>query len=263
MIPPIHLGVDLDASPKEATPSQSKRKRPNNKEKEQSKKREPLVLNWDWGALKVENEASSSNVAITSTQNEVIEITSSEEESPPKRKKPKSSDFRHELKILKSEKAVVDKNYQELQNCFRALTESHEKAKAELEKLGIPAITQLIKCDVCQGYMQNPTVVTECGHTFCQACLHEWFSIARARRWEDEGWVSPPEYTCPLCRRVVHRRPTVVYALKEIVSSTMREILNNPNVREPEKMEAKDHHHAVVPLATNREHWEEFFPFRF
>lgn len=63
------------------------------------------------------------------------------------------------------------------------------------------ALKRSLQCTVCAELMSLPFVF-ECGHTFCYACSFEWLrSHSRS---------------CPTCRHVVHRKPVICYALKEL-----------------------------------------------
>ncbi|KAG7097793.1 hypothetical protein E1B28_005112 [Marasmius oreades] len=248
------MGVKRVGSPKKVSPSQSKQKRPNNIVRGKRDDPHGPSLKWDWGPLKeleIKNEPGSSNVAHNSA--DIIKISSSEEESPSP-KKPRSSEST-ELRTLKAEKAALKQRYQELQNRFRVLEDTHSKTEADLKKWGIPAVSQIIRCEICLAYMNTPTFIVECGHTFCHGCIHRWFTEEDRK---DVSWSLDlePGYSCPLCRGKVTSRPCPAYKFNEIVSATMQEILKNLNLQEAEKIEAENHRHAV---AQNEEQWDQYF----
>lgn len=99
--------------------------------------------------------------------------------------------------------------------------------------------------------MYDPSLV-ECGHTFCQSCLRDWFdttytkhiqqypqfltgpqipihlialqhhhpqAIAQIRQIQEAHRLTTPkpEYTCPACRAPVKAKPVELFAFKEVV----------------------------------------------
>ncbi|KAJ7156628.1 hypothetical protein C8R46DRAFT_1226104 [Mycena filopes] len=77
-------------------------------------------------------------------------------------------------------------------------TASREK-KANLE--------QATGCAVCLEVMRNPDALTECGHTFCQDCLLNWFIKRR---------------TCPTCVVVVDSPPNINGALETAIDGLVQ-----------------------------------------
>ncbi|ORZ22175.1 hypothetical protein BCR42DRAFT_405645 [Absidia repens] len=58
-------------------------------------------------------------------------------------------------------------------------------------------------CMICVEYFDNPHTL-ECGHSYCQGCLHQWLNNNKS---------------CPECRLPVSRRPCPSYVLQKIVDA--------------------------------------------
>ncbi|KAF8893936.1 hypothetical protein BD779DRAFT_1669452 [Infundibulicybe gibba] len=109
-------------------------------------------------------------------------------------------------------------------------------------------------CEVCTNKMWVPYLLPDCGHTFCQTCLQDWFSSVLVQHIANHphynldqpniflipqitaalrGMLSArnpqiqhlltqlhsqqPRYTCPTCRKPVHGRPIENFALKALI----------------------------------------------
>ncbi|KXX81114.1 E3 ubiquitin-protein ligase CHFR [Madurella mycetomatis] len=60
-----------------------------------------------------------------------------------------------------------------------------------------------LTCSICTDLLYNPLTLLDCLHTFCGACLKEWFRFQAARAESAPGPPPPPEtaiFTCPSCR---------------------------------------------------------------
>lgn len=68
-----------------------------------------------------------------------------------------------------------------------------------------------LSCAVCCEIFKDP-VVLKCSHSFCRACLQQFWNKKKARR------------ECPICRRKCSlTEPTVSLALKNVADSFLRE----------------------------------------
>jgi hypothetical protein len=56
---------------------------------------------------------------------------------------------------------------------------------------------KLTLSQICTDILYQPLTLLDCLHTFCGACLKEWFS------WQNSSATSPNPYTCPSCRASV------------------------------------------------------------
>lgn len=68
-----------------------------------------------------------------------------------------------------------------------------------------------LSCPVCCEIFKDP-VVLKCSHSFCRACLQQFWNKKKARR------------ECPVCRRKCSlTEPTVSLALKNVADTFLRE----------------------------------------
>ncbi|GAB7339792.1 hypothetical protein MBLNU457_6342t2 [Dothideomycetes sp. NU457] len=54
-----------------------------------------------------------------------------------------------------------------------------------------------LTCSICVEVLYHPLTLLDCLHTFCGACLKEWFT------WQRQNATSQNPYTCPACRAPV------------------------------------------------------------
>ncbi|KAF9637532.1 putative ring finger domain-containing protein [Lasiodiplodia theobromae] len=54
-----------------------------------------------------------------------------------------------------------------------------------------------LSCSICTDVLYQPLTLLDCLHTFCGACLKEWFS------WQAQSATTAHPYTCPSCRASV------------------------------------------------------------
>lgn len=100
-------------------------------------------------------------------------------------------------------------------------------------QLSISALDDATCCDVCTHTMWSPYLcvppvplgrlrtkstpsLSNCGHTFCQGCLTDWFNTTLAHH-RQIGARGVPPYTCPSCRLPARTPPVQNFSLKRIV----------------------------------------------
>src|SRR6266849_7233231 len=101
-------------------------------------------------------------------------------------------------------------------------------------QLSISALDEAICCDVCTHTMWSPYLcvlpgvhlgrlrtdsapsLSNCGHTFCQGCLTDWFNTTLAHH-RQVGARGMAPYTCPSCRLPARTPPVQNFSLKRIV----------------------------------------------
>ncbi|KAK8159202.1 hypothetical protein IWX90DRAFT_389913 [Phyllosticta citrichinensis] len=69
---------------------------------------------------------------------------------------------------------------------------------AEASRSGpLESLEKELSCSICTDVLYQPLTLLDCLHTFCGACLKEWFS------WQAQSATSLHPYTCPSCRASV------------------------------------------------------------
>ncbi|KAF2803668.1 uncharacterized protein BDZ99DRAFT_399554 [Mytilinidion resinicola] len=68
---------------------------------------------------------------------------------------------------------------------------------AEEEKTGMMDLEKELSCSICTDVLYQPLTLLDCLHTFCGACLKEWF------HFQASSATSIHPYTCPSCRASV------------------------------------------------------------
>ncbi|KAL4248910.1 hypothetical protein ABKN59_007570 [Abortiporus biennis] len=193
---------------------------------------------------------------------EVLEISSDEDEEPHLAKAPKANngssvaELRKQLKALKEENARLKREMTEkvAEASLSKSVEAPPEHKAESSKKLLNELDEHLSCEICTLKMWNPFTL-QCGHTFCQTCLQDWFNTTLAQYMNTHPHYNPnpptlaqyrialgnrnldplhrrhlerqiqaflmtmehPSYTCPACRVNVRMKPAQVFALKHAV----------------------------------------------
>ena len=63
-------------------------------------------------------------------------------------------------------------------------------------------------CPICHEFIIDAVVLSECGHTFCKACLSQWINT---------------KHTCPECRANVRTKPTRCRVFDSLVNQLVPE----------------------------------------
>ncbi|KAJ3810389.1 hypothetical protein F5876DRAFT_41929 [Lentinula aff. lateritia] len=178
---------------------------------------------------------------------DVIEISDSDDDpfappAPPlKRKTSRELQLEREVKKLKQMNSVQYK--------LTHLLAASSNASSSKDHMPISDVEDSVTCEICTMKMWTPYIL-ECGHTYCQSCLQDWFSTMLAQHMAAHpnyninqpqhpygadmyaaypgfaqhhymhllGAVTPqPRYTCPICRKQVRNPPVEDFNLKKIV----------------------------------------------
>ncbi|KAK0464866.1 hypothetical protein IW261DRAFT_1575102 [Armillaria novae-zelandiae] len=250
------------------------------------------------------------------TAPDVIEISSDEEASADKSKSTDIEDLEMLVKLLTKETGDVkraqeqaerraEQYHKALQVVGDAAIEAKDQAEQQVAKykheikehkdqmaklkVTLDSIEEDTQCEICNLPLWYPYILPDCGHLFCERCIHNWVdTIMKVHRGQSNTqffWSRPitippevtrgmahplieyrtvlslfdkvrkavegPTFSCPQCRKEVKNRPVQVYAMKSIT----------------EKM-ASTHGENMppnpVPLFAGRYcHWDEFFPFHY
>ncbi|KAF5322491.1 hypothetical protein D9619_001364 [Psilocybe cf. subviscida] len=250
---------------------------------------------------------------------EIIEISSDEESSParPARMAPsvlaehrrELSRMRAEMAKAKKEKSKAEAELRTVQTNMRELLAAKNKALDDTKNklaeaqaaatalatakahpsgsqaLDPSVLDEQLECDICTRRLWTPYIIPDCGHTFCESCLIEWFGVAHAQFMQDHP-VNPmqhdllyildhvartpgllqsrnildvlrsrlpptPKYTCPSCRGPVTSRPVEDYSLKQVVHKVAEAMGEKPP---PSKNSGKNGKGTTGGI------WDGFFP---
>ncbi|KAI5970395.1 PSH1 [Candida margitis] len=92
-----------------------------------------------------------------------------------------------------------------------------DKVDSALTSNLLSKITNSLECSICSEVMLAP-MTTECGHSFCYECLHQWFKN---------------KINCPTCRHEIQTKPALNMKLNEISKNLTELIIDaklDPNV---------------------------------
>jgi len=148
--------------------------------------------------------------------------------------------------------AELQERYRKLEQETANIREENKRISrenAELKSrahLDISVLEDQITCDVCSSTLWQPFILPDCGHTFCQSDLEDWFSMTLTQFRATNpapvyvnGWQQQPQprYTCPKCREHVKSKPVEDFALKSLV----RAIAKAAGEASPKKVPARGH----------------------
>ncbi|KAJ7481614.1 hypothetical protein FB451DRAFT_132580 [Mycena latifolia] len=179
-------------------------------------------------------------------QGEIIEISSDEDEEPVvARSAVATSKLQERIRVLEKENARIKKENEEIRK--------QQMKAADLE--------DSVTCEVCAAKMWSPFILPDCGHTFCQQDLEDWFSTALKQHrnvYPHYNVNAPavnvyglmqtlplPPYSCPKCREKVRSKPIQNFALKGLV----RVVADKVGENSPKKS-----------VGSSANVWSRFFP---
>ncbi|PPQ98433.1 hypothetical protein CVT24_004112 [Panaeolus cyanescens] len=202
------------------------------------------------------HKSNSSTVPLPQVQ-EIIEISSDDDDTPPHPSSHASiiANLRRELEAVRS-KRHADIAMKQL----KALQEDNAKLKSVKDDtkivLDAAEVSEHFECAICASEMWTPYTLPNCGHTFCQKCLLDWFDTTQAKFLAahpayhagrphqihalsqildylcaypnlaaDPRSISAlkqtlpiePKYECPECRSQVTSAPIEAFAMKKLI----------------------------------------------
>ncbi|KAF8499575.1 hypothetical protein F5888DRAFT_1683395 [Russula emetica] len=141
-------------------------------------------------------------------EGEILEIS---DETPVKAEEPELESLRRRYHELEQERDILRNDNKHLSAAMNQL-----KVNTKQNTLSISALDDAICCDVCTHTMWSPYLLSNCGHTFCQGCLTDWFNTTLAHHHQIGARGVAP-YTCPSCRLPARTPPVQNFSLKRIV----------------------------------------------
>ncbi|KAF8170268.1 hypothetical protein K438DRAFT_1854319 [Mycena galopus ATCC 62051] len=177
---------------------------------------------------------------------DVIEISSSDDEEPLPRKLPPREQLKEVQQKLRHKSSKLETVEGELERARKEISELKKASKHSGKVLLDTAqLEDLINCAICTTTNWTPYMLP-CSHTFCKSCLVEWFNTCVAQHmaahphWRSNGQppyhlLNPrirahpyiaamvaaqgpqPDYSCPTCRAPVGSKPLEDYSLKAVI----------------------------------------------
>ncbi|KAN0135467.1 hypothetical protein V8E53_006746 [Lactarius tabidus] len=139
---------------------------------------------------------------------EILEIS---EEMPLKHEHLETESLQRRCHELEQERDVMQRENRRLAASMVQL-----KASTNQNTLSGSALDEALSCEVCTHPMWTPYLLANCGHTFCQGCLTDWFNTTLSQHLQS-GTRGMPAYTCPSCRHPVRFPPVQNFTLKRLV----------------------------------------------
>ncbi|KAJ3749221.1 hypothetical protein DFH05DRAFT_1475965 [Lentinula detonsa] len=251
------------------------------------------------------NKISSAASKPTIVHREIIEISDSDDDvlfspRPPslKRKNSHELQLERDLKKLKQEndehknkETLLRSELARFQNELALLRSTLPNAASSKAHVPISEVEDSVTCEVCTMKMWTPYIL-ECGHSYCQSCLQDWFSTTLMQHMAAHPHYNPnqpphgaamylaygqhynymphllgatvpqPQYTCPTCREQVRNPPVEDFNLKNVV----RAVASVQGEASPKKAEAapsqRKGKEKGKALAKREDPWSGFFPKR-
>lgn len=236
---------------------------------------------------------------------DVIEISSDEDEAPLPPRTVKKPTKTSELE------ALVDKLRKEAEKAKQAQAEAEKRAAYFEETLNITRMKAAtpsgsrpmidpskleddINCEICTLKMWSPYLLPECGHTFCQSCLRDWFNTTLEQHRRQHPHYHPnqpimlpdflremmfypqiapqqlsalvkqitaasggPVFSCPTCREPVKNRPVEIFAIKSLVRTVAAAQGESSPRKEPPDGRLRSKNHVPARIEGP---WDRFFP---
>ncbi|KAF9039542.1 hypothetical protein BDZ89DRAFT_1110202 [Hymenopellis radicata] len=229
---------------------------------------------------------------------EVIEISSDDDEAAlPAYEAARADALEAQVKKLKAELAKSEADKKRIRKERTALQETVEKLQAskaqdagDEETIAISKLEDDLTCEICSMKMWHPYILPKCGHTFCETCLHGWFTTTTTQYQATHpnynpnlpipmpnflrdtvyyGQIVPrqlinmvnqldtggPSLTCPTCREAVKVRPVECFAIKSLVR-TVGSAQGEESPKKPAAAKGRGKHRAPVV----KDPWAVFFP---
>ncbi|KAI0041166.1 hypothetical protein FA95DRAFT_1565669 [Auriscalpium vulgare] len=193
-------------------------------------KDEAAKLRADAARLKQENARKGKGRMLAAQASlEIIELLDSTQSSAAQ-----SSNDRSELRRMKDEaaklRADVARLKQENARIQDLLENEHLRSQKKLQTANVPValLEDVVLCEICTAKMWTPFLMPDCGHTFCETCIDDWFTTIRTKHLATNPHLSEqilltlppaerPAYTCPACRTAVRTFPVECFTLKSVV----------------------------------------------
>ncbi|PBK70548.1 hypothetical protein ARMSODRAFT_974474 [Armillaria solidipes] len=224
-------------------------------------------------------EADGKNKTVSPIE-DVIEISSDEEETSTTNKDKRIMELENDVKKLRKAEQAQSKaerqlaQHKEELEMIRVETQQAEdeagrqiaQYKQEIKelrgesgraKIDASVLEPYILCDICTLIMWHPVILPDCGHVYCEECIQKWFdTIQHNHEVEYPGSIYDLNYTCPMCRDPAFNRPVEVYTMKALV----RTVAAAQGERSP-RSRGRTYGGNANPVG-GIDQWNRFFPLR-